>query len=208
VLASIAMKPNPPNARWFKSLFEQRGFSQRKLAKDLKMDPAALTLVLQGRRKLKSEEAAKMASHLSVSVEEILEHAGIEIATPSTHRKIKIEGYFDGELKLHRGEPRGAKLAPCPFQDPTMRAARIQSAGSRFESIDGALVYYQESSKFDPEALGRLALVTISRDPTPRLRVIRRGYQPGTYNLTALNGEILEESVKIDSSSPVVWMKL
>jgi transcriptional regulator with XRE-family HTH domain len=203
------MKRRNVNTRWFKERFEQIGADQIKIAKILGIERASLSRSIHGKRKFTSDELSALANHLGVSIEDVMRNAGTKTPETETPKNLRIEGWIDGDLILRKGKPRGPQTAPHPMpKERDLKAARIQSAGSRFEGFDGALVYYRESSRFDPECMGRLCLVQISGDPDWKLRVLRRGYQAGSFNLAALNGELLEEGVAVAATGEVLWMRL
>lgn len=68
-----------PDKHWFKVRLAELGHTQRALAKVLDIDPAAVTLMLQGKRKIELKEAVALARLLDVSVEEILERVGVDL---------------------------------------------------------------------------------------------------------------------------------
>lgn len=61
---------------WFHGRLHDRKISQRRLAQMLELDPAAVSLMLRGRRKMSAAEAAEIARMLGVSVDEVLARAG------------------------------------------------------------------------------------------------------------------------------------
>ena len=62
---------------WFKGLLQDRQISQRQLAFKMNMDPASMSLMLRGKRKMHLQDAELMAKTLHVRVDEILFHAGV-----------------------------------------------------------------------------------------------------------------------------------
>lgn len=64
------------DTRWFQDRLADKRLSQRQLAARLQLDPAAVSLMLRGRRKMSVAEAAEIASYLGVEVDEVLRHAG------------------------------------------------------------------------------------------------------------------------------------
>ena len=66
------------DTRWFQDRLSDRGVSQRKLARVLGLDPAAVSLMLHGRRKFTAREAVDVAGVLAVEVDEVLRHAGVK----------------------------------------------------------------------------------------------------------------------------------
>lgn len=64
------------NTQWFQSRIKDIGKSQRGLALVLGIDPAQVTNLLKGRRRMQLPEAAAIAAFLNASVEDVLKQAG------------------------------------------------------------------------------------------------------------------------------------
>lgn len=67
------------DTRWFKGLLSDKRLSQRQLAKRMDMDPAAMSLMLRGLRKMSAAEAAEIARQLGVGVDDVMLHAGATV---------------------------------------------------------------------------------------------------------------------------------
>lgn len=70
--------------RWFQDRLADKRLSQRKLARHLHIDPAAVSLMLRGKRKMTAAEAAEVARLLGVSVDEVVLRAGCVPTVPDT----------------------------------------------------------------------------------------------------------------------------
>lgn len=64
------------DTKWFKRKIEEKGYSQRKLAEMMGMEPSALNLTLHGKRGMLVEEAGMLALMLNVEIDEIMRRAG------------------------------------------------------------------------------------------------------------------------------------
>lgn len=203
-----------PNTKWLLSLLASKGFEQRELATQAKMAQPALSKAIHGKRRITLSEVTRLAPLLSVPLEDLINAFGMKLDMPLNDRFIEVEGWFDGTLTLQARASglRGSKTVPCPFPDRDIRAARVQSAGTEFDGLDGALIYYRQTRSqargVDVSEVGRLGLVKIAGDSECRLRVLRRGYAAGKFNLTSLAGKMMEESVSIESVWPVIWLKI
>lgn len=209
-----------PNTKWLFSLLSSKGITQQEIAKQTGMPKGTLSKILHGKRRPTLKEIGSFAEILATPLDEILSAFGVNLAQSATSSDfLEVSGWLDADLIL-RGVIeqsggvaglRGSKTAPCPFPDRDIRVARIQTAGSSFDGLDGALVYYRETHNsvkgVDQEAVGRLGLVRVTGEPERRLRVLRRGYAVGKFNLTSLSGKLMEESVVVESVYPVVWLK-
>jgi hypothetical protein len=67
----------PIDTQWFKGLLSDRQISQRQLAFKMEMDPASMSLMLRGKRRMTLHDAEAMSRLLRVRVDEILFHAGV-----------------------------------------------------------------------------------------------------------------------------------
>lgn len=64
------------DTRWFQERLADKHLSQRKLAHFMDLDPAAMSLMIRGKRKMSAQEAAEIASFLGVTTDEVLARAG------------------------------------------------------------------------------------------------------------------------------------
>lgn len=207
------------NAKWFKDQLKRRNLSQREVARILDINQAVISHMFKGTRKMPLEEVPKWAKVLGVPESDILTNAGIQSSTAaalSGSANLEISGWVDGHLVVHFGDKSGLKgptIAPNPLAETLISVVRCQTAGSPFEGMDGALLYFQNHGIFDPEAVGRLCVVKIQNKTQAHqdqflVRTVKRGYEPGKHNLALPNGNVVEEGVVVESAAPIVWMKL
>lgn len=204
----------PVNARWFLKHLEELKLSQRKFAKHLGLDPAAVTLMLKGKRKLQSSEAADIAKLFRVTVEEVLEAAGVKCPDQKSHG-VKVTGWVDEHWTVHWGKVKGPGKVSFPGIAERLEALRVQTAGTALSGLDGAVILYEGPIKeidleVPGDVVGRLSLVKLKgRVTNPwRVRIPRRGYEFGTYNLFGVNGEPMEEAVDLETAVLVAWLRL
>ena len=74
---------------WFKGLLMDRQISQRQLAFKMGMDPASMSLMLRGKRKMNLHDAELLSKHLRVRVDEVLYHAGVRGLGPGESPGLK-----------------------------------------------------------------------------------------------------------------------
>lgn len=106
------MQTHRVDTRWFQNALADKRLSQRKLASMLGLDPAAVSLMIRGRRKLSAAEAAEIARFLGVSVEEVLTRAGVGITIPKGKASMnaqRIESATSGQ---------SPPASPAPRQTP------------------------------------------------------------------------------------------
>lgn len=80
------------DTRWFQGRLADKRLSQRKLAARLGLDPAAVSLMLRGRRKMTVIEAKEIARALGVEVGEVLGHLGGNVVRGPGGRDVAAMG--------------------------------------------------------------------------------------------------------------------
>lgn len=194
---------------WFKSRLAGKDLTQAALARHLKMDTSAVSRMIQGTRKFKLEEAGAVAKVLSVSVEEVLARAGADVAIPSedelSSTGTMVMGWIDGAGEIRgEGVEGPKKVERISGFGPSVWALRHQCEGA----LDGSLIYFVPTQEIDPQAIGKLSVVK-REDGGSMLRVIKRGYDRGTFNCFKLcNIDTISEKVRLVSAAPVLWMKM
>lgn len=65
---------------WFRAKLTEKNRSQRALARHLDIDPGAVTLMFNGKRRMQLDEAEQIAVFLGVPVADVLRAAGLPIS--------------------------------------------------------------------------------------------------------------------------------
>lgn len=100
---------------WFRGRLSDRNLSQRQLAKHLGLDPAAISLMLRGRRKANAKEIAEMAKLLGVGVEEVMTRLGAGVPVKRVEGR---SGAVEAAQSVERGVEGGEMLnIPVPMSD-------------------------------------------------------------------------------------------
>jgi hypothetical protein len=203
-------------------MLRERGLTMRGLARSLKLDPAAVFHLVHGSRRLQLHEAAALARELSQPLGDVLERFGVQVpggelrGAPrgSVSAVLEITGWLDRDLLAHLEAEglRGRRQAPAiPGTDRETRVLRCQTAGSDYDGMDGALVYYRElpakAKGVSADAVGRVGLVRVVDSPALRLRVVRRGFQSGRFHLCSLAGKVIEEDARVEIVHPVLVIR-
>lgn len=209
-IASHMTRPSQRvNSHRFTELLKLRGLTQRQVAKGMKLSPSQISLLLSGKRRFTMTDAAEFARIVSIPIEEVFRIAGIKTSDVKSEMMIPVKGWIDSKFDVHFGAPHGPKSAPKPAIEGLVgetRVLRYQTANTRLDAMDGALVYYQATASLDGTFLGRICVVELEKGGW-KLRIVKRGYRPGAYNLHGIDGSFGEEDVVLKSASPVVWMK-
>jgi len=67
------------NGKWFRAKLVEKSRSQRQLAKHLGLDPAAITLMLRGDRRMQLDEAKSIAAFIGEPLIDVLRAAGLPL---------------------------------------------------------------------------------------------------------------------------------
>lgn len=182
---------------WFKERLTAQEMSMRGLARNIGLDVAAVSLMLNGKRKMSVQEAGAIASQLNVSVEEVLKRAGVE-RLGAREAMAEVIGWADGAGVIHPGRGNGPAAIKGPGEG--FQAIRVESG-----RMAGWTVFIQGmgAPRVGPEAVGALCLVDAGQGE--RLAWVDRGWEPGEYRVTGIDGA--EKIGKIISASPVVWAR-
>lgn len=186
---------------WFEDRIRARRTSQRQLAKLMGMDASAMSLMLNGKRRMSAKEAADVAGLLGVPVDEVLRHAGAPVAVDK-RGSVPVVGYVgqDGAIEFGRAMGPRTAIAPSDCADGC-QALRVQNGGA----LDGWLLFYHPMDGVSLEAVGRLCVVRTA-EGEDLLRVVSRGYEPGFFVLGRLLGGD-REHVRLQSAAPVLWVR-
>lgn len=128
----------------------------------------------------------------------------------SPEAMVPVVGYASGDLEVHAGEPRGPKMVPSLGGEvlERHRALRIIRPSLKFQALDGATIHFlDQGDHVEPTTIGKFSVVKLKSGEV-FLRVIKKGYQPGRFDLLHLSGEPSHEDVLITSSSLILGMKL
>jgi plasmid maintenance system antidote protein VapI len=198
-------KPRQPgiDRDWFLDRLRGRKISQRKLAQHLGLDPAAITLILQDRRKITSKEAHEVAGLLGVSVAEVLRRAGVPVSDDV--RRVPISGTVGSKGVITHLPAKTHDMVVCPADVPnTGFALQVRVPSSH---KDGWL-YFVSGEQVAPETMLDKYVIAVTDDGRTHSCVIKRGYKSGTFNLL-LNSNTTDilENEHIAWVSPVIWVR-
>lgn len=80
---------------WFFNKLDGGGKSVRGLARHLDLDPSAVSRMFSGARRMKMEEADKIALFLGAPVSEVLKHAGVSFDLDGLPTRIVLAATID-----------------------------------------------------------------------------------------------------------------
>lgn len=161
---------------WFRDKIRDSLYvSQRRLAREMHLDPASLSLLLRGKRKMQLVEAEQLAQLLGVPLEEVLRHAGLKLPEM---RSFPITGWVDEGAAYH--ELSEHLPAPGPDSLPAdAQAAQIRALG---DLTDGWLLFHGGRERLGPGVWGRLCLAGVEAGNVC-LGFVNKSYKPGLADL-------------------------
>ena len=192
----------PMNTEWFKQRLADRKLSQRKLAKLMGLDPAAVSLTLRGQRRMTNEEAHFIASTVGVPVTEVLRQAGIEVLDDV--RSVPIRAAVDAKSAVtifpEKTHDHVHGPADCPAGTYAVQV-RAPTAPQ-----DGWLLFVSPAQQEPAKLIDRICLVTL-KNGTQCIAMLRRGYRSGTYNLITYPEREQRTDQDIAWASHILWIK-
>ena len=200
-----AVRTSVMNTRWFKERLADKHLTQRKLAKELELDPAAVSLLLRGQRRMQMDEAPAIAQLLGVPLAEVLTAAGID-ADAGAKGSVPVIGWADDAGEVHMKRPEGPRKVAAPLGMPEAAVAiRYQTRGP----TDGWVAFYVPTAEVASDAIGQVCVVKLAtKEGGVFVRAVKKGYGRGLFNLVGLQpdqGQL--DGVQLAWAAPVLWFK-
>ncbi len=76
VLANLPKHTIPIDKKFFTKAFADAGLSQNKVAAELGLDRGAMSLLINGKRRMKTEEVMQLSTLLNLPVEKVIAKSG------------------------------------------------------------------------------------------------------------------------------------
>lgn len=189
-----------------KSFFTDRlraiKLSQRQLAKKIGLDPAAVSYMLSGKRRMTMPEAKAIADQILVPVTEVMRQAGIEVLDDV--RKVPVAGYV-GANSVVTMLPKGTHdMVIAPGDVPQGSFALQQRTPGN--PVDGWLLFVAGQHQAPAELLDRLTVLATA-DGKMLLAMIRRGYKQKLYNLILMPDNEVLENRDVAWAARVLWIQ-
>lgn len=187
------------NTKWFQDRVRDAQMSQNRLATLLGVDKSALSLMFNGKREMKMDEAARIAEVLSLPLDEVMAHAGVKV--PKGPRSVALVGTVDASLEVHMKKAGGR----VPGFEELPKDAVALRCEDQASLMYGWTFYYVPVTGVASDSMQRLCVVKLATG-AQYLMTPSRGFEPGTNNLKGLNGFSIENQ-KIVSAAPVIWTR-
>jgi len=197
-----ASEISPMNTDWFRHLMAARKLSQRGLAKLLDLDPAAVSLMMRGQRRMTNNEAHQISVILGVPITEVLRQAGIEVRDDVRH--VKVAGFIDEHavVTLFPSRTHDKVIGPADCPEGTYALQKRTPNAPQ----DGWM-YFISPAEDDPRAhLGKLCCLALENGEH-LVTFLHRGYRTGTFNLIRCTGNAQRTDASVTWASPVLWVK-
>lgn len=151
---------------WFFQQLEEKNKSVRGLARHLEIDASAVSRMLNGQRRMKMEEANRIAVFLGAPIKEVLAHAGVAIDLDGQPTRILLAATIDEEGYLHRlNDPRPLPQsvieraqAAIGKRNSKVIAAQIRAEKGPLAVMDDAVVLFVATDIVEPAAIGALSI--------------------------------------------------
>lgn len=189
------------NTEWFRIKLHERKLSARGLAKKMDLDPASVSKMLRGQRRMTAAEANTIARILGLPTTEVLRQAGVPVSE-GVH-SVSLTGVIDAAGEVH-DLPRPKRQVVPPDVPGDGFALQIRCPAS---PADGWLILCASQVLQAMDAIERLAVIHL-RGGGRVLGTIRKGYDSGLFNvLQQLPIAGMLENQEIAGANPVLWVR-
>lgn len=196
------------DARWFDHHLQDRRMSRRQLARLMGIDPASVYRLLHGIRRMRMDEAAQLANILGVPVSDVIQHAGLPLE--GGDRVVPIAGTVDGmgEVTIDLDNALGKVRPPADVPDSAIALQAHAIGTGPLSMVDGWVFFIDRpTGKGVPaDIAGRYAVCQLDSGVT-LLRFVRRGYQPGTWNLDSHTAAASIQNARLTWAQPVLYIR-
>lgn len=186
--------------RFFKALMAQHKLSLRTVATKMGMGHSQLSLTFSGKRRMQLDEANQLAKLFGVPLARIAEAAGI---TGVKDTRLPLLGFMRGDGTVELLEKPARTPSPDGLPEGVI-VLQAHTADSPNAWLDGWSFFCVRPTEVAGDAVGRFCYAKLDGGP-PVLATVRRGYQPGTFNLS---GPYSAESVALEWASPVLLSRM
>lgn len=190
------------NQAWFQERLKTLKLSQRQLAKRIELDPAAVSYMFAGKRRMTMDEARRIADVMLLPVTEVMRQAGIDVQDDV--RKVPVAGYI--------GAGSVVTLMPAGTHDTVLAPADVPAGSFAVQTrivtspSDGWIYFVSGQQQPPNDLLDRLCILAIA-DGRLLCAMLRRGYKQRLFNLVLLpDGGVLENQ-EVAWAARVLWIQ-
>lgn len=187
---------------WFQARLADRNLSQRGFARAVKVDPAGMSLIMNGDRLLQLDEALAFAKVLRLSLSEVLHFAGLDV---HAEQRVPIRGVVDDLCNVHELKSAPLMVAAPSDMPPDGYAVQVRvKPGSRYKPFDRWLIFVAGLKQAPAEAIGQFVLCGLENSQQC-LALVGFGYEHGTFNLSL--GDIEHVNQHVSWTQRVMWVR-
>ena len=182
------------------------------------MHQSAVSVLINSKRKMSLDEAARFASILRLSLEDVAVHAGAgalaaqfgagELSRGKAGQAVGVIGWVDTDSEVWFGEAAGPKVVQAPAggrwtSEAPLKAIRVQVQGP----WEGWVLYFREAEGMSADVVGRLCVVRTEDHATAMLGWVKRGWELGAWMLAPFTGGQEVPLGPVLSAAPILWAK-
>jgi DNA-binding transcriptional regulator YdaS (Cro superfamily) len=197
-----AHKPRTVDKKWFKTRLAEIGLSQRGLARALDVDPAIVTLIFDGRRRIQPEEVPLLARILNATEMQVMRAAGMSVPVPTKAGTVRVVGHIGGTEPEFDWTAHVDEIPAPPDVPPETVALRFSAA---HDIRDGEIIFVTPPTLQPTELLNYRVLASVDGNGVC-VGFLRRGSKPGVMTLIDETGQQLN-NVKVLWATQVLWVK-
>ncbi len=187
---------------------DRMGLNLHQVAKRADVPDSTLRSFLTGAtRSLRGDTERKVAAALGLTVDGLY---GEDYAPRPKPAQVWVKGYLGAGAGIEMFEAMGEnegfyQVARPPGVSADIKLGAMEIRGYSMPPFKtGDIVYYEERDTVDLDAiLGEACVVEVIGDGM-LFKEVRRGYEPGTFNLHSWDGSEAIENVRIRRAMPVV----
>lgn len=203
-----AVLPAPVDTRWFQARLRQLGKTQAALAAAIGARPAAVSLLLAGKRVARAAEAEGIAAFLNVPVTEVLQRLGVAAAA-APHRQVPVVAVLESGDQVVRVDPARHDLwadAPPDLAGAEAVVVKAHDAAPRF--YPGDTLYFSRVSLLKADQMAGRTVVGELADGRLFVKRVMPGATPGTVTLLSFNPHVLPLiDQRVAWLAPVAWVR-
>ena len=192
------------DGQWFRDRLADQHLSQRSAAKHLNMDPASLSLLMSGKRRMRVDQAAALSELVKVPLGEVIRRAGVDM--PGSDRGLlNVIGFIDGMggVTVREDSPGMTFRFNAELTDGA-KGFQFRTAQTAADVWDGYIVAV-EAPTVAAAAIGNTGVIK-TRGHGMLFGRARRGYATDHYTVIGLTGELTHD-VYIESFMPMIAMR-
>lgn len=194
---------------WFMQQLQDQKKSVRGMARFMDLDASAVSRMLSGERRMKTEEAAQIARFLGSPLKEVLSHAGVAVDLDGAPTRVILASVVSASGNIERLME--ARPLPQAFIDRAQAALRGRNASAIAAQVraddgplaiwDDAVLLFGATETVEHDAIGSLSVCRLLSGEQILAR-IERARKTGEARVVDIYGQARE--VQLQTATPVL----